>query len=145
MRCISSVLCRTIAALPLVLSSGCAHFLDRPAQTVKFDARGADGAAVEGAVCTVSGVQGVWTVVTPGELRLPLTQADLNVSCTKRGQPNGYARVVPVDADISYMGVTKPGGVWQHVDPVLYPPTKFPSAVSVVMGDTVVATARPGR
>jgi hypothetical protein len=143
MRCISSVLFGAIAALPLALAGGCAHFSPPPSQIVKLAARVADGSAVTDAVCTVSGVRGTWTVVTPGEVRVPTTQAEMTVACAKEGLPNGYARIVPADAEISWRGIRQVGGIAQHLDPVLYPPIRFPLSVTVVMGGTVVATTRP--
>lgn len=140
---ISSVLGRAIAALPLAVSGGCAHFLAEPSQIVRFAARGASGTAVDGAVCTVSGARGVWTVVTPGELRLPFTPVDLNVSCIKSGLPNGYARIVPASSDLSWRGMFGAGGLRPHLDPVIHPPSRFPAAVEIVMGDTVVASSPP--
>jgi hypothetical protein len=70
--------------------TGCASFVEGTTQSIAITT-----APVDGAKCTLISSEGAYYVTTPGNAIVHKTKTDLDVSCTKDGFLDAYAKISP--------------------------------------------------
>lgn len=124
-----------------VLATACAWTSPTPTQSVAIEARDAAGQPARGALCTVGNDFGAWTVVSPGEIRVPISRVDLTVECKRGNGTSGFTRAIARNVSPltdGFAGLKEPGALGVHLDPVRYPSVRYAARIPVKMGASIV-------
>ncbi|HEX4302350.1 MAG TPA: hypothetical protein VHZ78_06125 [Rhizomicrobium sp.] len=124
-----------LAALGIALS-GCASIVEGTTQMVQVATPPVDGAA-----CTLSSSQGVYTVTTPGSVKVHKTKDDMKVVCKKDGYQDGTTVVLSHFNGATAGNLLLGGVVGMAVDASTGANYNFPDAVSVPMQPMAPAAA----
>jgi hypothetical protein len=127
-----------------LLATGCASVAGGNTQKMYVQARTAEGAAVEGADCTLSNDKGSWRVRSPGDSTVVRSYKAIEVRCDKQPLPRGIVSVesgvrAAMFGNILIGGVI--GAVVDHTSGAAY---EYPEQVRVVMGRTSTFTLPRG-
>ncbi len=124
-----------LAALGVALS-GCASIVEGTTQMVQVTTPPVDGAA-----CTLTSSEGVYTVTTPGSVKVHKTKNDMKVLCKKDGYQDGMTVVVSHFNGATAGNLLLGGAIGMAVDAGTGANYNFPDAVSVPMAPLAAPAA----
>lgn len=122
------------ALIFLSLLTGCASVTGSNIQTLKIEAKMADGTMVEGADCELVNELGKFRVTTPGYVNVRRSFSNLKINCIKSGMPaaNGTGKPTP---NVGMFGNILIGGlVGVTVDHVRGAGYSYPEWMQMVFG-----------
>jgi len=131
-----------IAALALVLTSGCATVMTGESQTLTITAQGENGEPIQQAQCSLRNDKGSWTAQAPGTVQVRRSADDLTVQCTKEGQPDGLARGISRVGGAIFGNILIGGGIGAVIDHAKGTAYHYPDEVPVQMGRSIVVDRR---
>jgi hypothetical protein len=117
-----------VAVLP-----GCASITTGNTQPISVETKQA-GQAVTGASCKLENDKGAWFVTTPGSVTVRRSIADMMVSCTKQGAPDGRASVKSSTKAMAFGNVIFGGVIGAVVDVASGAAYDYPSIFNIEMG-----------
>lgn len=127
-----------LAALMLVLASGCSSITISDNQSVMVTTKEKSGAPVEKAECTLQGPKGSWKVTTPGAVMIARSPEDIQVECKKDGTPTGLAKMISRAHGGMFGNIIFGGGIGAIIDHSRGTGYEYPNVVNVVMGETTM-------
>lgn len=105
-----------LAALGVLLLSGCASITGDTVQSIRVEAKMVDGSEVKDAECELFNEYGSFKVKTPGNVMVRRSSTDLNVQCKKETLPTASAKAVSRANGGMWGNIIFGGGVGAIID-----------------------------
>ncbi|MBK6004933.1 hypothetical protein JJB11_02410 [Ramlibacter ginsenosidimutans] len=144
MRGIRRVVFLAFGVAVAVLASGCASVAGGNTQKMAVQVRTADGAAVEGAECSLTNDKGNWHVRAPGDTTVVRSYNAMQVRCERVSLPQGIVSVESGVRAAMFGNILIGGAIGAMVDHTSGAAYEYPEQVRVVMGRTSTFTLPRG-
>ena len=132
-----------LAAMLLVLASGCASITGTNSQSISVQTREQAGKEVSAAACELTNNKGKWFITSPGSTTITRSNDDLQVLCNKVGSEPGRAAVVSDTKGSMFGNILFGGGIGAIIDHNNGSAYEYPNFVQVVMGGFVKVETPP--
>jgi len=123
-----------VAALVLLMSSGCATVLKDDTQPLKIETFNDQGEEVEGARCLIETPSGTRSTSSPRQILVERDSGDLHVTCQKKGYPKAEGRLVSAVSGAMFGNILLGGVIGAVVDHVDGQGYSYPEWVRLVFG-----------
>ncbi len=124
------------------LTHGCATITSDAMQSVNLTATAQNGEIVADAQCKLSNDEGNWTANTPASVQVHRSAEDLQVECTKEGQPKGILKAISRAAGSMFGNIVFGGGIGAIIDHNTGKGYNYPDHLPVKMGESVIVDRR---
>jgi hypothetical protein len=115
------------------LTTGCASITGGTSQTVSLQTK-QDATEVAGADCELKNEKGTYHVTTPGKVTVHRAYGDLQVTCSKAGQPDAVATVQSSTKGATYGNIILGGGIGAGVDMATGAAYAYPDLITMLFG-----------
>jgi len=115
------------------LTTGCASITGGTSQTVSVQTK-QDSTDIAGASCELKSDKGTYHVTTPGQVTVHRSYGDLQVTCSKEGQPDAVATVQSSTKGAAYGNILLGGGIGLGVDMASGAAYAYPDIITLLFG-----------